>query len=983
MDPQSWRQVRALFDELIELQPEQQEERLAAIGTADPGLRKAVAALLSADGEADAWLGGVEAALLSSPTGDDSGAPLADPFRLTGRTLSHFRVVEPLGAGGMGVVYRAEDLRLNRAVALKVPLSDYRSDSSSKQRFLREARSAAALDHPNLCSIYEVGETEEGHPFLAMPLYPGETLKARLAREDPLPVGEAVEIAGQIAEGLAAAQDAGIVHRDIKPGNVMLLPGGAVKILDFGLAKVRGLNLTGSRTQLGTVAYMAPEQIRAEPVDGSADLWALGVVLYEMLTGRRPFEGEHDVSVAHAIVHQEPPRPSALRGEIPRSLEALLFELLRKQPARRPESARQVVAALAALQSGGALPLRRALGQRWTNATGWRGGQGWRRATGILLAAGVAGVALLGALTVGGADTPLLMFRASPEAPALAAPAAPAPARTAIAVLRFQNLSGDGEHAFFAAALHAELLTQLSKVAALTVISRTSVLAYEGAGTPLKEMASELGVGSVLEGSVQVIDGRLRVNVQLIDAATGAHLWSNRYDRVVEDAFAIQSDIAQQIVAAVGVRLSSAEQLRLAEVPTANTEAYQLYLQARSYLYAPAAGDLRERLDIVQQLLEQALALDPAFALAYVVLSEVHGVWYFGRDDPTPERAARQWEAAEMALRLAPDLPQAHLAMGLAYYYGRRDYRQALEWFARGLNGLPNDQRLWELTGYVHRRLGNWNQASVAFEKATQLDPRGRTEAEPVGNTSAIQRRYAEAVHAYNRTLQMNPDAHTVAVWKGSAYLHWEGQLDTLRAVVSQLPADQNLGGAGTRAAQHLRLLLLERHADSLLYHLRAAGASTFEGQHAVIPAALYTAWAHQLRGDRRAALAAFDSARVVLDSLVQQRPEDPRVRTARGLALAGLGRRAEALREADWLQRSEIYRNDAFEGPILAEQRARILAQAGEAEAALDELERLLSRPSWISVHTLRLDPLLDPLRGHPRYQALLTGAVGRQVGG
>ena len=331
MTPERWAFITALFDELVELEPGRRAERLAALGTTDAEARRELEAMLAAEETADDRV-----ARLGLPF---AAPPGRDPHGLAGSRVGHFRLLEPLGAGGMGVVYRAEDTRLGRSVALKLPHPEHRLDPTWKDRFLREARSAASLDHPNLCPIHEVGEMEDGRPFLAMPLYAGETLQARLARDGPLPVSEAVEIARRIADGLAAVHQADIVHRDLKPGNVMLQPDGGVKILDFGLAKARDVSLTGEGTRLGTVAYMAPEQIRGEAVDGRTDHWALGVVLYEMLTGRRPYGGEHDVSIAHAIVHDSPSRPTALRREIPRPLEDLVLALLSKDPASREPAA--------------------------------------------------------------------------------------------------------------------------------------------------------------------------------------------------------------------------------------------------------------------------------------------------------------------------------------------------------------------------------------------------------------------------------------------------------------------------------------------------------------------------------------------------------------------------------------------------------------------------------------------------------------------
>lgn len=346
MNPERWRQVRDLFDELVEADPDTRTRRLASVGAADPELRDEVAALLASDTDAEARLA----------RHFTRGPPLRDPLGLSGRTLSHFRVGNPLGAGGMGVVYAAEDTRLGRMVALKVPLPERHLDASGRRRFLHEARSAASLDHPNLCSIHEAGESDDGILFLAMPLYPGETLAACLARDGAIPPRRAIGIARQVALGIAAAHDSGIVHRDLKPGNVMLLPGESVKVLDFGLAKARaeGLSLTGG--MLGTAAYMAPEQIRSEPVDGRTDLWALGVLLYEMVTGRRPFRGEHDASLAHAIVHDDPTPPSAVRDGIPSDLEAVILAMLAKDPARRPASAGEVAARLAAMEAGRPAP---------------------------------------------------------------------------------------------------------------------------------------------------------------------------------------------------------------------------------------------------------------------------------------------------------------------------------------------------------------------------------------------------------------------------------------------------------------------------------------------------------------------------------------------------------------------------------------------------------------------------------------------------
>jgi len=862
-----------------------------------------------------------------------------------------YAIERELGQGGMATVYLAQDLKHHRPVAIKLLRSEL-ATALGPERFLREIEISAHLHHPHILPLYDSGEAE-GMLYYVMPYVEGESLRDRLTREKQLPLEDALQIAREVADALGYAHSHGVIHRDIKPENILLESGHPV-VADFGIARAVGSAATEKLTQtgiaVGTPVYMSPEQAAgSKELDGRSDLYSLGCVLYEMLAGQPPFTGPTVESIVHQHLVTEPPNVTNIRPAVPASVAAALQRALAKTPADRFNP----VALFAEALSG------RAAAAGTTVPTAPGAVIPTKRSRRRLALLGLAAlVVVAGVFAVG------RWLR-----PGAAAPRHP---RTAIAVLPFENLSAEGPNAYFAPGLHDELLTQLSKVAALTVISRTSVMGYAGTSKAIKLIGQELGVGTLVEGSVQVVGDRLRVNVQLIDAATDAHLWAEHYDRTLDDAFAIQSDVAQRIVAAVGVALGDAEQRRVAQAPTANAEAYRLYLQGREYYSRP--GYLRQNQEMAQQLFERALALDPDFALARAALSQVHGSMYWWRYDPSAARAARQREEAEAALRLAPDLPQAHSAMGLAHYRGRRDYRRALEEFAIALAGLPNDAELWALTGYVHRRLGNWNEVVAAFEKATQLAPLdANLFYDLAGQTYEVMHRYAEAVRAYDRALSLVPDLHVAAIRRGETYVLWQGQLDTLRTVLSQVPRDAELGTRGDVAAQRAALLLWERNADSLLQMLQTARVDVFEGQDFFLPTALYAAWAHQLRGDHAAARAAFASAHVRLDSVLRELPDDWRVHAARGLALAGLGRRDAALREARWLRQSVVYREDAYKGPSVAEDRARILAQAGEADAALDEIERLLARPSWLSVHTLRLDPRWDPIRNDPRFQALL----------
>ncbi len=876
----------------------------------------------------------------------------AAPFEQLHAALAGRYVIQRvLGHGGMATVYLAEDRKHERLIALKV-LRPELAAALGSDRFLREIRITARLTHPNILPLLESGEADR-FLYYVMPYVDGESLRDRLDREQQLPLEDALQISREVADALSYAHSHDVVHRDIKPENILLEAGHAV-VADFGIARAvsaaGGGSLTATGIAVGTPAYMSPEQAAgSRELDGRSDLYSLGCVLFEMLAGRPPFMGPTVESVVHQHLAAEAPVVTSIRPAVPAWVAAALARALAKTPADRFN--RVALFAEALVHRGTGVP---------TAADVRPARRSWRHSA--LLGAGWVAVAV--AVGVGVLSRVRDGRRAAREVNA---------ARTAIAVLPFQNLSAQGPHAYFAGGLHDELLTQLAKVAALRVISRTSVMSYQTTTKPLREIAEELTVGTIVEGSVQVLGERLRVSVQLIDAATDEHLWAERYDRTLDDAFAVQSEVAQRIVTAVGATLTSAEASAMGTAPTANPEAYRLYLQGWEYVRRPGWG--REDLESAQQLFERALALDPRFALALAELSVVHGAMQWLRYDPSLARVARQREAAEAALRLAPDLPQAHRAMGLAHYWGRRDYARALDEFGIALRGLPNDAYLLSLIGFVHRRLGNWSEVYAAFERAVQLDPRDATLFWDLGGSSyVLTRRYADAVRAYDRALVLAPDFVDAAVGKALTYLLWRGARDTLRTLLDRLPPDAPLGSFGSAAGQRAALLLWERRPDSLLVFLATPGPRVLAGQYAFLPRCLYAAWAHRLRGNEAAARVAFDSARVLLDSVVAELADDWRVHAARGLALAGLRRRDAALREARWLEQSVVYREDAVFGRLVAEERARILAQAGAADAALEEIERLLAGPAFVSVHTLRLDPRWDPIREHPRFRALLV---------
>ena len=535
--------------------------------------------------------------------------------------------------------------------------------------------------------------------------------------------------------------------------------------------------------------------------------------------------------------------------------------------------------------------------------------------------------------------------------------------RPSVAVLPFENLSADEDNVYFASGLHDEVLTQLQRVAGLRVISRTSVMEYAENRPNVRVIGENLRVSHVTEASVQQRGDRLHVNVQLIDARTDDHVWAEVYDAEVSDAFDVQSHIAQMIAVALAASLTTEEQGAIARAPTNDPEAYRLYLQGRDHLLHP--GYHRDNFTAAEVLYSRAIARDPGFALARAELSRVHGLLYWENFDPSPTRLEAQRAEAEEALRLDPDLPQAHRALGWAHYV-TGDYLGALEEYDIALEGLPNDAEIIASIGYTHRRLGDWPAVFAAFEKATLLNPRNANLAYDLGGHSFLAtRRYADAARAYERAEILAPDLYDAAIHKGYAYMHWLGQLDTLEAVVARLPSDLHLPEIDL---VRVEFALWSRDPDALLAELESTPTRAFETQLVYVPKPLYSAWAHRLLGDEPAARAAFDSARVSLQRLIGENPTDERLIYSLGYANAGLGNGQDA---ADSAVRS--MRSGRSAGLDISEAPGRILAQANLPDLAIPYLEAVLEGNSPISAQTLRLDPLLDPIRDDPAFKALI----------
>jgi len=648
---------------------------------------------------------------------------------MQGKVVSHFEILDRLGSGGMGIVYKARDLKLGRTVALKFLPASLAGDEKDRQRFLREAQAASSLNHPNICTIYEIGEDVEGQPFLCMEICEGETLTTRL-RRGPLPLAEALEIAIQIAAGLGQAHEAGIVHRDIKPANIMVNARNQVKILDFGLALIVGeKRLTRVGSAMGTVAYMSPEQVRGLEIDHRSDLWSLGVVLYEMLTGRLPFPGGSDPVILNAVVSQDPIPLAQAKPDLPRQLDRILARLLAKDPAARTSSATVVEQELLGLRTGMnsqhetdpfPLPVPKP--------------RNWRRL--LLAMAGLVGVAILAAVAV------WIYNRLRDEAPRRV---------RNLAVLPFSNESGNPARDYFGEGLSSVLISQLSNVSGLNVVSRSEVWGYKGSRKPAHEIAKELGVGEILEGQVLEADERVRVDATLVDGETGFNVWSLSLDEERGDIFRLQDRVVQKLAQALSLPMSPAERQLLARAPTGSLAAYDLYLRAQSLV-----DDVEhpEKLDRASDLFRTAIELDPEFALAHAGLSEALTLTYKRDRDPSLLAEARR--QAKRALAIDPNLPNARIALATVDRDTNRIEESIHELESLVARYPDLGVALFELTT-SYQEAGHLSKAEETVRRAIAIRPHSWLYWNQLGSILGDRNDYVGARQAYEKAVQIAP----------------------------------------------------------------------------------------------------------------------------------------------------------------------------------------------------------------------------------
>ncbi|RMI15609.1 MAG: hypothetical protein D6681_04010 [Calditrichaeota bacterium] len=669
---------------------------------------------------------------------------------LSGQRIAHYHILERIGHGGMGVVYKARDLKLNRLVALKFLPPYLSTDEEAKKRFLKEARAASSLDHPNICNIHDIGETDDGQMYICMTFYEGQTLKAYIQEHQGLlSVGEAVDIAIHIAEGLAKAHRNDLIHRDIKPANIMITPEKQVKILDFGLVKVRGqTQITEKGVTLGTIAYMAPEQLVGEKVDHRADIWALGVVLYEMLVGKPPFMGDNDQATHYLILNTDPPQLSGQRSGLPLELEHIIGKALQKDPRDRYQQVEEMLIDLRNLKKKldatspfprfvpEAAPPRRRLPKPSRSITGLA----------LFLLAGVLGL--------------YIWFRS-------ASPASPAPDRQRIAVLPFTNLSPEEEGKYFADGITEELISTLSQIRALKVIARTSVMAYKNSGKPLTEIARELRVGTAVEGSVQKNGERLRINVRLVDMSRGDMIWSNRYNVRIRDVFTVQEEIARSIAQELQIKLLARETRQIRKQRPIDEIAGAFYFKGRYYWNQRTREGAEQGIAYFYKAIER----DPLFVKAYTGLADAFGVLGYYNYIPPREAFPRAIAAARKALEIDSTLGEAHASLAPLLLFYQYDLVNAGRHFRKALELNPGYASAHQWYAVYLAVIGQFEESLREIHYAEELDPLSPIIATDVVEKLYYARRFREAIDYSHRALAFHGQFFPLHYFMGLSYL--------------------------------------------------------------------------------------------------------------------------------------------------------------------------------------------------------------------
>ncbi len=866
-----------------------------------------------------------------------------------------YELLEQIGRGGQGVVFRARQKSLNRSVALKVISLGQWASTAHLKRFRLEAEAAASLHHPGIVPIHEVGE-RDGCCYFSMNLIEGGQLDA-VAKREPMSPRRAAELIARVARTVHYAHEHGILHRDIKPGNILLDREGEPHLTDFGLARLVESESTVTRTLevLGTPSYMAPEQAVGNnaAVSSVTDVYGLGAVLYQLLTGQPPFAGGTTYETIKLLLDTEPRQPRLVNPKIDRDLSTICLKCLEKDPKRRYSSALALAEDLERWLKHEPIQGRRtgifARGKKWV-----------RRNPSIAVMA-----AMLLALAV-----PLGVIVWKSEFPRQ-------PVTTGIAVLPFENLSGQKETGAFVDGVQDDILTKLAKIADLKVISRTSVMGYRDKQN-MRQIGDELGVSHVLEGSVRRVGVRLHMNTQLIDTRTDTHIWAEQYDRDLNDLFAIQSEVAQKVAQRLRAKITAAERLAIERRPTGDLVAFDLYSRASHMFPGASFGGGMANFGQAIDLLNQAVARDPSFFDAYCQLAWAHDELYHGGLDHTPARLSLAEAAIQAAFRLRPDDGETHLARAWNLYHGRLDYDGALAELEVARQTLPNDSGLFETMGFVLRRQGHWEESTRSLERAIELDPRNVNTLYQIGLSYGGFRRYAEQKSKFDRILTMEPDNLGAKAERAFVDVNWKADTGPLHQLIDEIRAT-NPAAMPKIADSNARLVcaLAERDVAAAQEALIASDGIPLGSDPVHFTRPFVEGIIARMTNDEHKAQLAFTAARAEQEKTVQAQADYGPAWCVLGVIDAALGQKEEALREGRRAVELLPVGKDPFNGMLMIKYLAMIAAWVGEKDLACEQIITVVRSPTGgldLSYGELKLMPFWDPLRGEPCFEKIVA---------
>ena len=859
-----------------------------------------------------------------------------------------YELLEEIGRGGQGVVYRARQKSLNRTVALKVIALGQWSSTPHLKRFRHEAEAAASLEHPQIVPIYEIGE-RDGSCYFSMQFIEGGQLDQILKRE-PMSPRRAAELLVKIARTVQFAHEHGILHRDIKPGNILVDKNGEPHLTDFGLARLieQQSTVTNSFDVLGTPSYMSPEQAagRTKELTAAADVYSLGAVFYQMLTGEPPFAGGTTYETIRMVLESEPRNPRTRNPKVDVDLATICLKCLEKDTTRRYQSAAALADDIERWLRHEPIQARRTgmltRGRKWLQ----------RNPTTALVAALLSGLIAAVAVIVSKSD----LFRPMPS--------------SGVAVLPFENLSGNPDNAYFATGIQDEILTRLASIAELRVISRTSTQQYQNKPRNLREIAKQLGVANILEGSVQKTTDQVRVNVQLVNAQTDSHLWADTYDRKLTDILGIESEIAKGIAESLQAKLTGRERQALAVKPTNNSEAYDAYLRGLAFEARSAPYPSWETIGFYQR----AVQLDPNFASAWARLCRADGLLYTARNEGNRSLAATADEAKralENAQKLAPDSPETLLAVGYYQYWVLHDYGAAKGTFSRIGKLFPGTSEAPYALGRVTRREGHWAESIPYFEQALTVDPRNVELLNAAAFTYIALKQYPAALKMLDRVLDIKPNDPDAMAYKARIY-QAEGNLQEAAKLLSGINETSSDAAFETKTAQ----LQFERNYGELVRLQQAKLTQDGPGFADQYNLAIYQ-W---LAGDTAGAKVTAQQMCNTLQPLYTNKPDIPGYAARLSVAYALMGKKEVALQLAE---RAVVVRANwkDVSGFSYEENLAFVQTIVGENNRAISTLTELLRRgpyqsdfylPAVVTPALLRVDPFWDPLRGDPDFQKL-----------